>query len=74
MSKLPSLFTFADAETGISMTIDLAKVALISKRPQGGGYYVNLGGQSIPCPDNAGETILAAWLAFQGKFVPGQTS
>lgn len=78
MSKTPSIFTFThtDAEIGttIAMSVDLAKVALVSKRPVGGGYYVNLGGQSIPCPDNAGEAILAAWLAFGGKFIPGQTT
>lgn len=72
--KNPSLFTFHDAKTDICMTVDLAKLALVSKRPQGGGCYVNLGGQSIPTPDNAGEAILGAWVAFQGKFIPGQTS
>ncbi len=71
---IPSLFTFDHPETGICMTVDLAKVCLISRRPNGGGFYINLGGQSIPCPDAAGEAFTAAWLAFQGKFIPGQTS
>jgi hypothetical protein len=75
ITKNPSIFTFENTETGVAMSVDLAKITLVSKRSECvGGYYINLGGNSIPAPTEAGEAILKAWLAFGGKFIPGQTT
>lgn len=68
----PSLFTYDDGT--LCMTFDLAAVVLISKRPNGGGYYVNLGGQSIPVPTEVADALTPALVAFKGKFIPGQTT
>ncbi len=69
MKKEPSLFVFDDGN--LYMTVDLAKISLIAKRPGGGGgYWLNAGGQSIPVPQLAGAAIHDAWVAYQGKFNP----
>lgn len=73
----PSLFIFATTEATddgehvtCDMTIDLAMVALVAKRPVGGGYWLNLGGQSIPMPEAAGVALREALIAYKGKFNP----
>lgn len=85
----PSLFIFKTTETvedttddgsgatervTCEMIVDLEKVTLIARRPVGGGYWLNTGGPSIPVPEAAGAAILNAWIAFRGKFIPGQSS
>lgn len=68
----PSLFVFDDGT--LHMTFDLRAVVLISKRPTGGGYYVNMGGQSVPVPNEVAEALEPALIAFKGKFTPAQDS
>lgn len=67
---IPSLFIFDDGN--LHMAFDLSAVVLISKRPNGGGYYVNMGGQSVPVPTEVAEALEPALVAFKGKFTPGQ--
>ena len=65
--KNPSLFLFDDGN--LQMTVDLSKIALMSKRAEG-SYWLSTGGQSVTVPAVAAVAILEAWTAFQGKFNP----
>lgn len=69
MKTEPSLFVFDDGE--LEMTVDLAKITLMSKRADGTYWLRMLGGDSLHLQNGvAGAAIRTAWVAYQGKFNP----
>lgn len=73
MQNQPSLFTASASIGGYSTTVDLAKVAAMSVRPQaspGAAWWVTIGVAQFYLSAEIGDQIHAAWIAFQGKFDP----
>jgi hypothetical protein len=71
----PSLFSCTSTRSDEfveEFTVDLSKVALISKSTY--GYHVHLIGTHVHVSPGIGAQLLPAWQAFQGKFIPGQTN
>lgn len=76
----PSLFTCTNTRESDGFveefTVDLSKVCLMAKRTleTGSGYYLHTSSGCLCVSAGIGDQVHAAWIAFQGKFIPGQTN
>lgn len=68
MKTTPSLFVFEDGV--LELTVDLEKIALMTKRADGSYWLRVVGGDSLNVAAAPGAAIRNAWVAYQGKFNP----
>lgn len=69
---MPQLFEYTEStiEGPALRVVDLAQVAAVNYSHAYGNYYLVIAGVSYRIGKEYGDALLAAWVAFRGKFKP----
>ncbi len=68
----PSIFIYDEQSGDLAgiRAVDLEQVAALNWSSAYGNYYLICGGVSYRVSKTYGDALLAAWIAYRGKFKP----